>query len=75
MLAQLNYVHKRADSGSDAEPDSSGGRYLYASPGLSIALPGKTQAYLFYQVPLYRHVTGIQLTANRALVLGISGQL
>lgn len=75
VLAQLNYVHKRADSGSDAEPDSSGGRFLYASPGLSIALPGKAQAYLFYQVPLYRHVTGIQLTANRALVLGISGQL
>jgi hypothetical protein len=75
VLAQLNYVHKRSDSGSDAEPDSSGGRFLYASPGLSMALPGNTQAYLFYQVPLYRHVTGIQLTANRALVLGISGQL
>jgi hypothetical protein len=75
VLAQLNYVHKRSDSGSDAEPDSSGGRFLYASPGLSMALPGNTQAYLFYQLPLYRHVTGIQLTANRALVLGISGQL
>lgn len=74
-LAQLNLVVKRSDSGSEAEPDSSGGRYVYFSPGLSVALPGNTQAYLFFQQPLYRHVTGIQLTAKRAIVLGVSGQL
>ncbi|HEY0061154.1 MAG TPA: transporter [Telluria sp.] len=75
LLGQLNYVHKRADSGSEGEPDSSGGRYLYASPGVSVALPGNKQLYLFYQVPVHRHVTGVQLTANRALVIGFSGQL
>ncbi|MGZ8287751.1 MAG: transporter [Telluria sp.] len=75
LLAQLNYVHKRADHGSEAEPASSGGRYLYASPGLSYALASATQVYMFYQVPLHRHVEGVQLTANRALVVGLSGQL
>jgi hypothetical protein len=75
LLGQLNYVYKRADSGSEGEPDSSGGKFLYASPGLSYALPNNMQLYGFYQVPLHRHVTGIQLTANRALVFGLSGQL
>jgi hypothetical protein len=75
LLAQLNYVHKRPDSGSEAEPDSSGGRFLYASPGVSYALASAVQLYMFYQVPLHRHVNGVQLTANRALVVGLSGQL
>ncbi len=74
-LVQLNYVYKGADSGSEGEPDSSGGRYLYASPGLSYALPGNKQLYAFYQVPVHRHVRGVQLTAERAVVVGLSGQL
>jgi hypothetical protein len=75
VLGQLNYVHKSADSGSEAEPASSGGRFLYASPGLSYTLPSSMQLYAFYQVPLRRQVTGVQLTANRALVIGLSGQM
>ncbi|WP_426105121.1 transporter [Massilia sp. TSP1-1-2] len=75
IQGQLNYVHKSADSGSEAEPASSGGRFLYASPGLSYALSKSTQLYAFYQVPLHRHVTGVQLTANRALVIGLSARL
>lgn len=75
VLGQLNYVHKGADSGSEAEPASSGGRALYASPGLNYALTSAMQLYAFYQVPLRRHVTGVQLTASRALVIGLSGQL
>ena len=75
VLGQLNYVHKGADSGSEAEPASSGGRFLYASPGVSYALPGNMQLYAFYQLPLKRNVRGVQLTANRALVIGFSGQL
>jgi hypothetical protein len=74
LLGQLNYVRKGADAGSEAEPASSGGRFLYASPGLSYALPKAMQLYAFYQVPLHRHVTGVQLTANRALVIGLSGR-
>lgn len=75
VLAQLNFVHKRSDRGSEAEPESSGGRFLYASPGLSYAVTRAAQVYMFYQVPVQRHVEGVQLTANRALVVGFSGQL
>lgn len=66
---------KRSDHGSEAEPESSAGRYLYASPGISYAIAPAAQVYAFYQVPVYRHVEGVQLTANRALVIGLSGQL
>lgn len=75
LLGQLNFVHKRADSGSEAEPDDSGGRYVFLSPGLSYAISDNLQLYGFYQHPLYRHVNGVQLTADRALVIGLSGRL
>jgi hypothetical protein len=75
LLGQLNYAYKRSDSGSEAEPKSSGGRFVFASPGLSYAFTSAMQLYAFYQLPLHRDVKGVQLTANRALVVGFSGQL
>lgn len=75
LLAQLNFLHKRPDRGSEAEPQDSGGRFVFFSPGLSIAVPGNLQAYAFYQHPLYRHVSGVQLTAQRSLVIGVSGHM
>lgn len=75
LLVQLNAVHKRSDQGSEAEPASSGGRYMFASPGVSYAVTENVQVYGFYQHALYRHVTGVQLTAPRAFVLGVTGRL
>jgi hypothetical protein len=74
-LVQLNFVHKRADSGSAAEPADSGGRYLFLSPGLSYAINGRLQVYGFVQQPLVRHVNGVQLVADRAFLAGLSGQI
>ena len=74
LLLQLNFVHKRPDSGSEAEPDSSGGRFVHASPGVSYTLNGSTQLYAFYQHPLLRHVNGVQLTASKSIVAGIGGR-
>jgi hypothetical protein len=75
VLLQLNLVHKGRDKGSEAEPADTGGRYVYASPGLSFALPHNLQLYGFYQHPLYRDVNGVQLTARRGLVLGLAGRM
>lgn len=75
LLAQLNCVHKRADSGSEAEPADSGSRALYASPGVSYAVGRNMQVYAFYQHALYRKVTGVQLGADRGFVAGVSGHL
>lgn len=74
LLAQLNALHKGRDTGPNAEPDLSGGNYVYAAPGLSVAISKNVQAYGFLQLPVYRKVNGIQLTARRAVVAGVSTQ-
>ncbi|HJW02906.1 MAG TPA: hypothetical protein VJ548_06460 [Azospira sp.] len=72
LLFQVNGLVKQRDTGANAEPTLSGGRYLFASPGVSYGLTRDTQIYAFLQAPLYRHVNGIQLTADWSVVSGIS---
>ncbi len=72
VRSSLNLLHRDRDSGSEAEPDNSGGRFVYASPGLSYVLLEKLQAYAFLQLPLYQLVNGVQLTADWAFVTGLS---
>lgn len=71
-IVQLNAVVKSRDRGANAEPEDSGGRFLYLSPGLSYQLTDSVRAYAFYQQPLHQSVNGVQLTADRAFVAGIS---
>lgn len=71
-LAQLNALVKRRDVGSEAEPADSGGRFLFLSPGLSYKISEVFRLYAYYQHPLYQNVNGVQLTASRALVAGVS---
>lgn len=73
-LVQLNAVLKRRNSGAQAEPADSGSRSVFLSPGLSHAVTSNMQVYGFYQLPVYQHVNGVQLTAKRALVVGLSGR-
>jgi hypothetical protein len=69
---QLNTRYKRRDSGANAEPDESGGKYVYLSPGLSYGFATGVQIYGYVQVPLYQNVTGIQLTQSTSYVVGVS---
>lgn len=71
-LVQLNAVIKKRDSGVNAEPDDSGSRSVFISPGLSYAVTPSMQVYGFYQHPVYQNVNGVQLTAKRALVVGLN---
>jgi hypothetical protein len=71
-LVQVNFLVKHRDSGAQAEPEDSGGRFAFVSPGLSYALSDSMRVYGFVQLPLYQHVNGVQLTASKALVVGIS---
>lgn len=73
-LIQLNLLVKKRDSGAEAEPEDSGSRSLFISPGLSYAVSSNTQIYGFYQQPIYQNVNGVQLTASRGLVVGLSGR-
>lgn len=72
LHVQLNAVVKGRDRGAEAEPEDSGGRFLFVSPGVSYSVSDKTRAYAFFQQPLYQHVNGVQLTAKNAVVVGVT---
>ena len=72
LMLQRNFLHKARDSGSDAEPEDSGGQFLFLSPGVSYMLTQRLQAYGFVQLPLYQYVNGVQLTADWAVAAGVS---
>ncbi|TCV85160.1 transporter [Sulfurirhabdus autotrophica] len=71
VLLQLNALHKNRDAGTNAEPDLSGGTYVFVSPGLSYALGPHSQVYGFIQKPVYQYVNGVQLTADLTAVIGV----
>jgi hypothetical protein len=71
-IVQVNAVLKGRDAGTAAEPEDSGSRSLFVSPGVSYQLTDAVRAYAFYQQPVRRHVNGVQLTADRAIVVGLS---
>jgi hypothetical protein len=72
LMLQLNYLQKARDSGAEAEPNDSGGTFWFISPGASWNLTKAFQVYGFVQVPLYQKVNGVQLTADYAVVVGLS---
>jgi len=74
VMLQLNYLAKGRDSGANAEPEDSGQRLLFTSPGLSWNLGKKAQVYAFAQLPLYQAVNGVQLTARYSFVAGVSSR-
>jgi hypothetical protein len=71
-LLQLNLVVKQRDRGGEAEPEDSGSRALFVSPGLAYEVMDGVRLYGFVQQPLHQHVNGVQLTARRAFVVGLA---
>jgi hypothetical protein len=71
-LAQINLLWRGHDSGLNAEPADSGGKYVYFSPGVAVPLGGNTQIYGLVQLPLVQNVNGVQLTADWAATLGVT---
>ena len=72
---QLNLLWKDRDQGLNAEPDDTGGSYVFLSPGASYVLTKQIQLYGFVQLPLYQYVNGAQLTADWSAVAGLSWRL
>ena len=72
LMLQLNALHKRRDSGLQSEPEDTGGKFLFVSPGVSVALGKAAQIYGFVQLPLYQYVNGVQLTADWSALIGVS---
>jgi hypothetical protein len=71
-LIQLNALVKDRDRGAQAEPDDSGGSFIWLSPGISWAPTRSTQFYGFVQLPVYQRVSGVQLTADWSASVGVS---
>ena len=71
-LIQVNGLVRGRDTGLNAEPGLSGSKTVYLSPGLSYSYSLDSQVYGFLQLPIYRYVNGVQLSADWALVAGIT---
>src|SRR3954451_9592255 len=72
LLLQLNGLYRGRDRGAQAEPDDTGGQFIYLSPGVSYNFGQRLQAYAFVQLPLYQYVNGVQLVASHALAVGLN---
>ena len=71
-IVQINLLAKGRDHGADAEPDESGGEYLWLSPGVSHMIGHSARVYGFIQIPVYVRVNGEQLTSDWNLSVGVN---
>ncbi len=71
-IVQVNFQVRAHDKGNNAEPDDTGGRFLYLSPGIAYAAGPNTQVYAFVQLPVYTYVRGVQLATGKSLSIGVS---
>lgn len=71
-LAQINTLIKTRDTGVNAEPELSGSKTVFLSPGLSYSLTHDVQLYAFLQLPVYRYVNGTQLSADWSVIAGMT---
>lgn len=78
-LLQLNYQNNAQDSGIAAPADASGvpgtstgGKFLYLTPGVSFAVVPGTNLYGLLQLLLSQNVNGEQLTASKSFTVGIN---
>lgn len=72
VLTQINTLFVERDRGSEAEPEDTGGKFVYFSPGATYAVTQNAQLYGFVQLPMYQYVNGVQLTADYAVAAGVS---
>lgn len=72
---QVNLLRKSRDQGALADIQSTAGTVAYVSPGLSVKVISKLQAYGFVQVPVYSNLYGYQLFPRYTASVGLSYSL
>ena len=72
LMLQMNALYRARDKGVQAEPDDTGGNFVFLSPGLSYAVTKTVQAYAFFHKPVYQYVNGVQLTSDWSAVAGVT---
>lgn len=69
---QFKGVRKGRSQFKDEPVSSTGGRYLYVIPGVSVKAPLRTAVYGYAIVPAYRFVNESQLAPRTGVVVGLS---
>jgi hypothetical protein len=69
---QLNLYHKSPDQGALADTADTVGTVAYLSPGLTVQLVQKLDAYGVVQVPIYSNLDGYQLFPHWTATVGLS---
>ncbi len=69
---QLNLFRKSRDQGALADNPDSAGTMLYLSPGVTVVLADRLQAFGFVQLPIYSHLAGYQLAPRWTASAGMS---
>ena len=74
LLLQVNGRFQGfANVGTTGEPrENTGGSWIYVSPGIGLNLSKTFSGNVYFQVPVYRNVHGIQQTARFNLSLGLT---
>jgi hypothetical protein len=77
-MLQLNYIHRKPDTGDAATPPealtggpATGGTLVYLAPGALVRVGSGTSVYGFIQLPVYQHVNSLQLSPRYTLTLGV----
>lgn len=77
-MLQLNYIHRKQDTGAGATPPDaltggpgSGGTLAYLAPGVMARVGGGTSVYGFIQLPVYQDVNSLQLSPRYTVSAGI----
>lgn len=72
---QLNLHSERRESGALADRENSGATLGYLSPGVSVKLTRRLDAFAFVQFPVWERVNGLQLEPRRLWSLGVQYRL
>jgi hypothetical protein len=69
---QINIFRKGADQGALADSTDSAGTVVNLSPGMTVSISERLQAFAFVQVPIYSHLEGYQLAPRWTGSAGLS---
>ncbi|HTL97223.1 MAG TPA: hypothetical protein VL181_00330 [Holophagaceae bacterium] len=68
---QINVRAEKPETGSEADTANSGATLAYLSPGVTVHLGNQFHIYAFVQVPIYQHVTGLQIEPRFLASVGV----
>lgn len=72
---QLNLHSEKRESGAQADVANSGATLAYFSPGVSMKITRRLDAFVFVQLPVYERVNGLQLEPHRLWSAGLQYRL